>query len=109
MESKVDEYLNLPYCAVVVPDETTDEKPCYVAYNPELEGCLIQGETPEEALSSLVEVRKLYISTLLAEGLEVPLPHRGRVSWTVIEPPGQEPEVACNSLTVSSPTFVFVS
>ena len=74
MKDQVKEYLSLPYSTVVVPDVTTDNEPCYVAYHPELEGCMSHGSTPEEALHNLMEVAELYISALLDKGLEIPIP-----------------------------------
>lgn len=90
MESNVDKYLKLPYSTIVVPDVTTDGEPCYAAYSPELEGCMSHGDSLEEALHNLSEVRRLYLSTLVAEGLEVPLPQETQapqetpVKWEVL-------------------------
>lgn len=77
MKSKkatLDQYIGLPYVEVVVPDITTDNQTCYMAYNPELEGCMSHGDSVEEALHGLREARGLYISVLLDEGLEIPVP-----------------------------------
>lgn len=51
-------YMDVPYSTVVVPDMTTDDELCYMAYHPELEGCMTHGDTPEEALSNLHEARE---------------------------------------------------
>ncbi len=53
MKNNVKEYIELPYSTVVVPDVTTDGEFCYMAYHPELEGCMPHGDTPEEALHNL--------------------------------------------------------
>lgn len=90
MESNVDKYLKLPYSTIVVFDVTTDGEPCYAAYSPELEGCMSHGDSLEEALHNLSEVRRLYLSTLVAEGLEVSLPQETQapqetpVKWEVL-------------------------
>lgn len=92
MESNVNKHLNLPYSTVVVPDVTTEEEPCYMAYHPELEGCMSHGDTPEEALHNLSEVRRLYISALIDDGLEIPLPQGTRANWEIVSLTGQKEE-----------------
>ncbi len=72
--SKLDEYLARQYASVVTPDETTDGSFTYLAYHPDLDGCMSDGETPDEALANLEEAKKLYIETLVEKGLEVPPP-----------------------------------
>jgi predicted RNase H-like HicB family nuclease len=46
----------------------------WIAEHPELPGCKADGETPQEALSSLDVARGLWIESRLATGLEVPEP-----------------------------------
>jgi antitoxin HicB len=46
----------------------------WIAAHPELSGCMADGETAQEALSSLDISRKLWIECSLANGLEVPEP-----------------------------------
>jgi predicted RNase H-like HicB family nuclease len=48
----------------------------YFAYHPELEGCMAQGATPEEALASLAEARRMWIAHSLKHKLPVPAPRR---------------------------------
>jgi len=86
MKDRVKEYLGLPYSTFVVPDVTTDNEPCYLAYHPELEGCMSHGDTPEEALRNLQEVTELYISVLLDKDLNVPLPQGLEITWDVVSP-----------------------
>lgn len=83
MKKGVKEYLGLPYSTFVVPDVTTNAEPCYMAYHPELEGCMSHGDTLEEALHNLAEVTELYIYALLDEGLEIPLPQGIRIAWGI--------------------------
>ena len=85
-KNRVKEYLGLPYSIFVVPDVTTDNEPCYMAYHPELEGCMSHGNTPEEALHNLGEVTELYISVLLDKGLQIPLPQGMVLTWDVASP-----------------------
>jgi antitoxin HicB len=67
-------YLGLPYRVEI--DWESDERgnAYYVARHPELDGCMAQGQTREEALASLHEARELYIRALLKRGLDVPRP-----------------------------------
>ncbi len=46
----------------------------WIAEHPELLGCKADGETPQEALSSLEVARELWIESRLATGLDVPEP-----------------------------------
>jgi antitoxin HicB len=46
----------------------------WVAEHPELTGCIADGETAQEALSSLDVSRELWIESRLATGLEIPEP-----------------------------------
>jgi predicted RNase H-like HicB family nuclease len=64
----------LPYAVEVSLDETTDGQSIYLARTPELEGCMGQGDTPEDAVCNLFGARVDYIQSLLEDGLEVPLP-----------------------------------
>ena len=74
MEREMELYLRLPYPTIVVPDETTDGVACFLAYHPDLPGCMSHGETTEEAVGSLDEARRLYLSALLKRGQMPPLP-----------------------------------
>ncbi len=67
-------YMAMSYEEIVLPDVTTDGRPWYFAKNPELPGCVSDGTSPREALSNLREARALYISSLIEDGLPVPLP-----------------------------------
>ena len=62
------------YRTIGFRDETTDGEPIYVAINPELEGCVAQGETMDEAYRNLAEVRLDCIQHLLEHGLSIPEP-----------------------------------
>jgi len=108
MESNVEEYMKLSYSTIIVPDVTTDGEACYLAKNPELEGCMSHGDTPEEAMHNLFEARRLYISTLIAEGLDVPPPQGPRVSWEVVTSVSEEPESVHSLPEITPPIFEFV-
>ncbi len=68
------ELANRPYTMVVFRDEATDGDFIYLAQHPEIEGCMAQGETMEEAQANLDEVRLDSIEHLLKHGLPVPDP-----------------------------------
>lgn len=72
--SKVEDYINLPYIALVTIDQGVDGKSYYRAEHPQLPGCMSHGVTQEEALNNLTEARRLYIQTLLDLGRHVPVP-----------------------------------
>lgn len=46
----------------------------WIAKNPELRGCIADGETEVEAVASLKISRKLWLESRLATNLEIPLP-----------------------------------
>ena len=106
MKEKAKEYLALPYSTFVVPDVTTDEEPCYVAYHPELEGCMSHGSTLDEALQNLREVTEVYISALLDKGLEIPLPQGVEITWDVASPTS---EVAADMPSITPLTFALAT
>jgi predicted RNase H-like HicB family nuclease len=93
----IEHYIHLAYAVEVVPESTTDGMPCYRASHPELPGCMAHGETPDEARENLDDARRLYIETLLAKRLQVPLPFTATgaassfaeaVIWTILNPEG---------------------
>ena len=70
MSKDLNFYMTLPYTVILKPDEDGD----YIARILELEGCLSHGETPEEAISLLNEVKELWIADALDAGHQVPEP-----------------------------------
>jgi predicted RNase H-like HicB family nuclease len=97
----IEQYIHLTYAVEVVPDSTTDGMLCYRASHPELPGCMAHGETPEEALENLEDAKRLYVETLVAKNLEIPLPksapgvtasRAGEVIWTILNPSGEAEE-----------------
>lgn len=109
MKNRVKEYLSLPYSTFVVPDMTTDNEPCYVAYHPELEGCMSHGDTREEALYNLAEVTELYISALLDKGLQIPLPQGIGITWEVVIPTSDVKPDVYVSPSITPPVFTPVT
>jgi len=71
---KAKKLAELPYTVEVVLDETTDGQPVYVARITELEGCISQGETIEQAVENLRQAQMEFIQSMLEDGLPVPVP-----------------------------------
>lgn len=65
-----------PYTTILSSENLSDGTEMFLARNPELEGCMAQGETPEAAQSNLLEARIDFIYFLLEDGLSVPDPAR---------------------------------
>ncbi|MDE2855287.1 MAG: type II toxin-antitoxin system HicB family antitoxin [Chloroflexota bacterium] len=65
---------NRPYQMMIFLDKTTDGEPIYVALIPELPGCHTHGDTVEEALELLNEVKVEFIYFMLEDGLAIPDP-----------------------------------
>lgn len=61
----------LPYLTIVFLDKSDGDEG-YIAINPQLDGCMSQGDTPEEAIENLADARTLYIESLLEDDLPVP-------------------------------------
>src|SRR4051812_31362431 len=62
------------YTVRVILEVDEDGDSFYLASHPELDGCMAQGDTWEEAVESLRGVRELFISSLIRRGLPVPPP-----------------------------------
>lgn len=68
-------YLRLRY-----PVEVHESNGGYFVTHPDLDGCMAQGATLDEALSSLADARELWIEARLAGGYGVPEPDSGEYS-----------------------------
>lgn len=55
----------------------------YFVTNPDLDGCMAEGETPDEALTNLADSRELWIESRLTAGRLVPEPSTEELSGTV--------------------------
>ena len=71
--AQVAEYLKLPYTITMVYDRSGGP-PAWVVGVEELQGCLSQGDTPEEAIAMIHEAMELWIGGTLEDGDEVPPP-----------------------------------
>lgn len=63
-----------PYLIRIAEDETTQGEPIFVASIEELDGCIAQGETMDEAILALRAAAVDYIASMLEDGLPVPPP-----------------------------------
>lgn len=79
---KLEHYLRLSYTITVVPEVCTDGSGCYVARVAELPGCESHGDTPEQALQHLDEARRLFLASMLEDGVNPPPPLSSPV-WQV--------------------------
>ena len=71
---RAEKYAQLPYTVEVARDETTAGRPVYIARLSEMDGCIGQGETIEQAVDDLKQAAVDYIESLLDDGLPVPQP-----------------------------------
>lgn len=63
-----------PYLVMTAKSETTDGQPTFNARTLEIEGCIGQGDTPEQAVQDLRDALVDYIESLLEDGLDIPEP-----------------------------------
>ena len=80
--ASINYYMTLPYGERVMEEVLGDGSSYYVARVVELEGCTSHGDTPDEALWNLQDAKHLYISTMLEDGLNPPLPQKKAVQRT---------------------------
>jgi len=86
IEKDLEYYAKLPYNIIV---EMWDDGsgPYWVARIAELPHCLIHGDTPEEAIAEIEEVKRDWIKSNLERGLKIPEPilhkHSGQISLRI--------------------------
>lgn len=69
-----EDYLALPYHIELVQDQDEDGNSGWVAEVEELPGCISQGKTAEEAVASIRDAMKGWLSVALEDGNTIPLP-----------------------------------
>ena len=79
-EMGLEDYLALRYPYELVEDAVHGG---YVVHHPDLEGCMSQGETPDEAVANLNEARQRWIESRHGLGLAIPLPQSEALSGRV--------------------------
>ena len=68
----LDHYLSLPYEHSVTREFCSDGTRCFVARVIDLPGCESHGDTPDEALKNLEAAKRLYVQSMLDDGLAPP-------------------------------------
>jgi predicted HicB family RNase H-like nuclease len=76
-------YLSLPY-TIILERWDDDKQPYWVARVAELPHCLIHGDSPEEAIKEIDEVKKDWIISNLKRGLPIPEPSPRKYSGKMI-------------------------
>jgi predicted RNase H-like HicB family nuclease len=76
LRGEAERLANRAYTIEVARDETTDGEPAYVAYVLELEGCMGQGLTSEEAEADVRLAIVDFIESMLEDNLPVPEPQQ---------------------------------
>lgn len=64
---------NMPH-PVVISALSQEDGGGYIAYSPDLPGCLADGETPEEALTAFRDALNEWADEMRANNLEIPAP-----------------------------------
>jgi antitoxin HicB len=86
IEKDLEYYLKLPYNIILEMWDDGDG-PYYVARVAELPHCMIHGDTPEEAIAEIEEVKRDWIKSNLERGLKIPEPiphkHSGQISLRI--------------------------
>jgi len=79
-------YSKLPY-TIILEEWDDGNGPYYVARVAELPHCLIHGDTPEEAIAEIEEVKIDWIKSNLERGFKIPEPitrkHSGQISLRI--------------------------
>jgi len=86
IDKDLEYYTKLPYNIIVEMWDDGDG-PYWVARIAELPHCLIHGDTPEEAISEIEEVKRDWIKSNLERGLKIPEPiphkHSGQITLRI--------------------------
>jgi antitoxin HicB len=82
IDREMEHYANLPY-TVIVEQWDDGEGSYWVARIAELPHCLIHGDTPEEAIREIQEVKLDWIRSNLERGLRIPEPRPRRYSGQI--------------------------
>lgn len=69
----LEDYMKLNYRLEFEPDE---DEGGYVAYFPELPGCITMGDTIQEAAANAIDAKRVWLQAALEEQIDIPLPER---------------------------------
>lgn len=78
----LENYEKLPY-TIILEQWDDGDGPYWVARVAELPHCLIHGNTPEEALQEIEEVKRDWLKSNLARGLKIPEPATHKYSGQI--------------------------
>ena len=83
----LDFYLGLSYSVTVFPEICTDGSMSYVARVTELPGCESHGDTHLQARLHLEEAKKMFIGSMLEDGIDPPLPRADSptLTWHIVD------------------------
>ena len=100
----LDFYLGLSYSVTVSPEICTDGSKSYVARITELPGCESHGDTHLQACLHLEEAKKMFIGSMLEDGIDPPPPRAEcpTVTWHVLD--WKQAEMTASAPTMSSPS-----
>jgi len=82
IERDLEYYADLPY-TIMVEQWDDGEGPYWVARVAELPHCLIHGNTPEETIKEIEEVKRDWIKSNLQRGLKIPEPKPHKYSGQI--------------------------
>ena len=72
--AKVAEYMKLPYTTSMVYDDSPGGPPAWVVWIEELDGCISQGDSPDEAMEMICEAMEGWLEVAVAYGDDIPPP-----------------------------------
>ena len=78
----VDEYMKLPYRIEIIPD---NEESGFVAYYPELPGCISCGETIADAVANIEDAKREWITAALEDNIAIAEPENRYVYFAGIQ------------------------
>ena len=96
---KSEELADRNYSVVFSLEQTDNGQSLYMAKNPELIGCMAQGETLEDAIRNLRDARIDYIYDSLRSGSSIPEPATAKPETLVVQTAG-------TATTATNKTFI---
>ena len=69
----LEDYMKLPYRLEIIPDM---EENGFVAYYPELPGCITCGETIADAVANIEDAKREWMSAAIEENIEIAIPEK---------------------------------
>ncbi len=76
MKERINRYMNLPYRMTIVEDT---EEGGYVAYFPELPGCITCANTIDELMMCVQDAKRTWFEDMLERGLPIQMPEQTAV------------------------------